>query len=87
MNRQAAAAELSAAQQTCTDQSNARVAACQRFGPAKYDPVIKPSNFVSGVNNPYFPLPPGTTYVYDLQEGTEATSTIDEVHDVWPHAA
>ncbi|MFN2540672.1 MAG: hypothetical protein ABR514_00680 [Chthoniobacterales bacterium] len=65
--RQTAAEDLAAAQQTCTDQSNARVAACQRFGPAPYDPVIKPSNFVSGVNNPYFPLPPGTIYVYEGQ--------------------
>ena len=65
--RQAASAALTAAQQTCTDQYNARVTACQRFGPAPYDPVIKPSNFVSGVNNPYFPLPPGTTYVYEGQ--------------------
>jgi len=29
----------------------------------------------------------GTTYIYDLQEGTEATSIIEQVHDVWPHAA
>jgi len=29
----------------------------------------------------------GTTYIYDLQEGTESTSIIEEVHDTWPHAA
>jgi hypothetical protein len=65
--RDAAADELAAALQTCTEQHDARAAACQRFGPAPYDPVIKPSNFVSGVNHPYFPLPPGTTYIYEGQ--------------------
>ena len=29
----------------------------------------------------------GTNYIYDLQDGTEATSIIEAVHDVWPHAA
>ena len=65
--RDAATEELAAAQQTCTEQHDARAAACQRFGPAPYDPVIKPSNFVSRVNHPYFPLSPGTTYVYEGQ--------------------
>ncbi|HET9418211.1 MAG TPA: hypothetical protein VFO30_02635 [Chthoniobacterales bacterium] len=43
------------------------MAACQRFGPAPYNPRIDPSNFVSRVTNPYFPLPPGTTFVYEGQ--------------------
>jgi hypothetical protein len=29
----------------------------------------------------------GTTYIYDLQQGTESTSIITSVYDVWPHAA
>ncbi len=29
----------------------------------------------------------GTNYIYDLQDSTEATSIIGQVHDVWPHAA
>jgi len=29
----------------------------------------------------------GISYIYDLQNGTEATSTIDQVYDVWPHAS
>jgi len=28
----------------------------------------------------------GINYIYDLQDGTEATSIIEQVHDVWPHA-
>jgi hypothetical protein len=40
---------------------------------ADYAPDIDPSNFVKGVDNPYFPLKPGTTLVYEGQteEGTE----------------
>jgi len=32
-------------------------------------------------------LPTGKTYIYDLQTGTEYTSIITNVIDVWPHAA
>ena len=63
--KQTAMTDLKDAQQTCKDQSNVRSAACQRFGPARYDPTINPANFVNVVNNQYFPLPPGTTYVYE----------------------
>jgi hypothetical protein len=35
------------------------------FGPGPtYDPAINPSDFSPDVTNPYFPLRPGTTYVY-----------------------
>jgi hypothetical protein len=38
-----------------------------------YAPQIDPSNFVNEVDNPYFPLKPGTTLVYEgrTEEGTE----------------
>ena len=29
-----------------------------------YDPVIDPADFVAGIDNPFFPLTPGTTLVY-----------------------
>src|SRR5918998_3171882 len=40
---------------------------------ANYAPNIGPSNFVKEVDNPYFPLEPGTTLVYAgrTEEGTE----------------
>jgi hypothetical protein len=40
---------------------------------ANYAPEIDPSNFVKEVDNPYFPLEPGTTWVYEgkTPEGTE----------------
>ena len=51
--------------QTCQDGYVSRKAACQKFGPARYDPVIDPANFVRLVTNPFFPLPPGQTFVYE----------------------
>lgn len=38
-----------------------------------YAPVIDPTNFVTQVDNPYFPLTPGTTFIYQgkTQDGDE----------------
>src|SRR5437868_9821316 len=63
--RKQAAADFQDALQTCQDGYASRQAACQKFGPARYDPVIDPSNFVRHVTNPFFPLPPGQTFVYE----------------------
>jgi hypothetical protein len=50
-------------------------------GPA-YDPHIDPADFVTGVNNQYFPLVPGTIYYYEAQtsEGEE-TETAEVLND------
>jgi hypothetical protein len=48
---------------TCKDQLDARQAVCERLGEAPYDPVINPANFVTTIDNPYFPLTPGTTFI------------------------
>ncbi|MDZ4859264.1 MAG: hypothetical protein SGI88_09775 [Candidatus Hydrogenedentes bacterium] len=41
--------------------------------PTAYNPVIDPENFVKNIDNPYFPLAPGTVMTYEAQtpEGTE----------------
>jgi hypothetical protein len=54
-----------------------------------YHPTIDPANFSAVVDNPWFPLKPGTTYVYtgvkdgkpsrDVYTVTHATKTIDGV--------
>jgi hypothetical protein len=44
---------------------------------AIYAPVIDPANFVTGIDNPYMPLKPGTTFVYDGQ--TEKGNEHNEV--------
>lgn len=40
---------------------------------ADYDPVINPDDFVSTIDNRYYPLAPGTTYIYEgeTEEGAE----------------
>jgi len=73
-----------------------REESCDKLGPAPYDPVIDPANFVAKIDNPFFPLVPGTTFIYKGQtsEGlmrdefavTHNTRVIDgvtcvEVHD------
>jgi hypothetical protein len=65
--RNQAAADRNEVWQACDDQNDARLAACQRLGEAPYDPVIDPSNFVARVDNLYFPLTPGTTFIYEGQ--------------------
>ncbi len=43
------------------------------FGPgASYHPTIHPADFSPRVTNPYFPLPPGRTYVYAGTKDGEA---------------
>src|SRR3989337_1368228 len=49
----------------CNDQRDARQAVCDRLGEDPYDPVIDPANFVTTIDNPYLPLTPGTTYIYE----------------------
>ena len=56
-----------AALQNCKDQNGLRQAVCARLGPAPYSPVIAPANFVSTIDNPFFPLTPGTTFIYEGQ--------------------
>src|SRR5213082_841864 len=63
--RKQVTADFQDALQTCQDGYASRHAACQKFGPARYDPVIDPANFVRHVTNPFFPLPAGQTFVYE----------------------
>jgi hypothetical protein len=62
-----ARADLNDAQQTCQAGFVVRQSSCDQFGPAPYDPVIDPANFVATIDNPYFPLQPGTTFIYEGQ--------------------
>jgi hypothetical protein len=43
-----------------------------------YAPVIDPANFVEGVDNPYFPLTPGTTRIYEgeTEDGLERIEVV-----------
>jgi hypothetical protein len=63
--RAQAAADAKDARDSCAAQRKFRIGACAKLGPAPYSPAIDPANFVGTVDNPYDPLPPGTTYVYE----------------------
>jgi hypothetical protein len=71
--RKQATADLKDARLTCQDQLGARDANCDKLGDAAYDPVIDPANFVATIDNPFFPLTPGTNFIYESQtdEGLE----------------
>jgi hypothetical protein len=61
---QQAGADLADALDTCQGGFNVRQASCQKLGPGRYDPIIDPTNFTTTIDNPYFPLVPGTTFTY-----------------------
>jgi len=58
------------------DQYWARMDLVAYLGEDPYDPEIDPADFVVGVDNPYFPLIPGRTLVYekDTDEGLEVVT-------------
>ena len=71
--------ELSDALQTCQQGHAVRAAACEKLGDGAYDPIIDPTHFVTIVDNPYFPLTPGTTYIF---EGKTSSSSMKDVFAV-----
>ena len=68
-----AATNRHAANEKCSAGFDARQADCGRLGDAAYDPVIDPSNFSTTIDNPYYPLKPGRTFIYEgtVPEGSE----------------
>ncbi len=71
--KQQAAADAEDALMTCNEQRDLRQMVCMRLGAAPYIPVIDPANFVATIDNPFFPLTPGTTFIYegDTADGFE----------------
>jgi hypothetical protein len=53
----------------CKDEDGARKDLCERLGPAPYVPAIDLANFTNSttIDNEFFPLVPGTTFVYEGQ--------------------
>jgi hypothetical protein len=50
---------------TCRAVRNARGEVCEALGRGAYDPVLDPANFVSRIDNPYAPFPPGAFREYE----------------------
>ncbi len=49
--------------------------------PTRYNPVIDPANFIKKINNPFFPLAPGTIYTYrGLTGAGEELNTVEVTH-------
>ncbi len=80
----------------CADQLDARNALCERLGKAPYDPVIDSADFLSPAAtaaspNQYFPLVPGTVWVYkgggetDTVTVTDQTRVLDGVTTIVVH--
>jgi hypothetical protein len=64
---QRAARDFEEAKSLCEEQNTLRLEVCGRLGGATYEPKIDPANFSTVIDNPYFPLLPGTTFVYEGQ--------------------
>jgi len=52
---------------SCADERTVRLGACAKLGAAAYHPTIDPAQFGATVDNPLFPIVPGTTFVYEGQ--------------------
>ena len=57
----------------CDEVRAERLAVCARLGGGIYHPEVQPRDFVRRIDNPFFPLIPGTTFVYltSTQDGLE----------------
>jgi len=83
--RRLAKEEMDSALEDCADQYDARLEVCDSI-PGAYDPFIDPTNFATTIDNPYFPLTPGTTFVFEkvTEEGTEhiEVTVTDETREI-----
>jgi hypothetical protein len=78
----AAAKDQKDAKGECKDQLDARLDICKQLGGGKYSPPIVPADFSTTIDNPLFPLKPGTTFHYegDTASGHEI-DTFEVTHD------
>jgi hypothetical protein len=89
--REACVADAKAAREEargdCGDRFDAREGVCDALGQAPYDPQVDPDMFVDPANikaenaNPYFPLVPGTKWVWKTTADGEVTETVIDIID------
>lgn len=77
-----AARDLSSGQAECGAQERARARLCGEVGQEPYDPLIRPADFVARVTNPYFPLRPGTRWVYRSPDSETRVSVTDKTRRI-----
>ena len=92
--RAEALSDLQDALDLCDDQHAARLDLCGRLGGGIYHPDIDPADFVELIDNPFLPLLPGATFIFEklTPEGTER---LEDRHDAavgdrrrhWPRRA
>ena len=68
----------------CRQQRRGRKDVCKAIGQGPYDPDFDPDNFVDADEaaanpNPYFPLVPGTYWVYEAEDEIIRVDVLDEV--------
>ncbi len=63
--------ERKEASDECKEQTLARQEICTELGEEAYDPMINPADFSTVIDNPYLPMTPGTTMVYENEIGDE----------------
>ena len=84
-----AEAERRDARALCREQLEARLDLCEDLGEGRYDPEIDPDDFVDPAEigdsvdpNPYFPLVPGTTLVYQGGSETVTFTVTDDTKEI-----
>lgn len=80
------------AQLECRDQRLARREVCEMLGEDRYDPEYEPSDFVDPLSigyeagdvapNPWFPLVPGTRWVYESEDEVITVEVLDETYEI-----
>ena len=82
---QEAFGELEEARQTCLEQNEARLEVCNELDGDPYDPQIDPADFVdptTATPNQYWPLVPGTVWVYEGGDETITVTVTDEIKEI-----
>lgn len=82
-----AGTSLMAGRQQCGEQREARLQICNKIGEAAYDPVINPADFLSPAQtaaapNPWFPLVPGLTRIYQAGEETITVTVSEDTREI-----
>jgi hypothetical protein len=78
--------EIEEGSELCADQHEARLDLCGLLGEGRYDPEFDPDNFINPLEigtsetaNPYFPLIPGTRWVYEGDEEVNTVTVTDKI--------